>query len=828
MYLNFTLTPSTRPVGCGLDFSTELRLISGTVYEDVNGDSSLADGLRAQSVNVRLYADVNNNGVVDTGDTYLAATTTNLNGDYSFEVSTLATGNTYLVAIDSKSVAPGAGLIAGRGQAWAEQTYGDNSSTSSLDVGARFGGRQPGVSDNFVTADTTPANNNYQHLARADVSSGNITNANFGFSFNVVTNLRAGDSADDDAANTSRTVQGSLRQFIQNANAVTGPNTMRFVPAVALNAGAYWQLSITNTLAAIIDDNTTIDGTAYDSTNGTSMRDTNVGQLGAGGTVGVSALPLSQVARPELEIVDGSTIAIGMDVQASNTTIRRLALYGFGNGANNDAHANIRVGNNFSNTLLEQNVLGTSAATFADPGASRSGGDNIRSTGADSGTVRNNLIGFSAGNGVELGSGSSGWLVENNGVRGNGINNSDLGGLDSGNTSGTNTIRGNLFAGNEAAGVDCYQSSGGNLIQNNTINGNGIGAGAGVKTPGIRLDGAGNTVDLNIITANYGAGVMVTANSSNRITQNSIFGNGTILNKAGAAGSNQIGIDLLGAGDNQNKGTNPFVTINDAGDADAGGNGLLNFPVLVSAQVLGGNLVLTGYAIPGANLELFIAESPVDVSGFGEGKTYLLTLTEGAVGDTDTTTGTYTSPVNGLNVGTDTTNKFRFSIPLPAGVGFNTILTATATVGGNTSEFSGNVTVAGAQPDVSLLKACSSPPNCTTQPQLPNTDLTYLITYTNAGGSAAQNFVLTDPVSANTDFKLGSVITNLGTTGLTVAIAYSNDGGTTWTYTPASGAGGAPAGYDRTVTHIRWSFTGNLSQTMPNNTGDAGFIVRIR
>jgi len=30
------------------------------------------------------------------------------------------------------------------------------------------------------------------------------------------------------------------------------------------------------------------------------------------------------------------------------------------------------------------------------------------------------------------------------------------------------------------------------------------------------------------------------------------------------------------------------------------------------------------------------------------------------------------------------------------------------------------------------------------------------------------------------------------------------------------------------VTHIRWSFTGNLSQTMPNNTGDAGFIVRIR
>jgi hypothetical protein len=43
-----------------------------------------------------------------------------------------------------------------------------------------------------------------------------------------------------------------------------------------------------------------------------------------------------------------------------------------------------------------------------------------------------------------------------------------------------------------------------------------------------------------------------------------------------------------------------------------------------------------------------------------------------------------------------------------------------------------------------------------------------------------------------------------------------------------SGSGGAPASYDRNVTHIRWSFTGNLSQTAPNNTGNVGFTVRIR
>jgi hypothetical protein len=88
--------------------------------------------------------------------------------------------------------------------------------------------------------------------------------------------------------------------------------------------------------------------------------------------------------------------------------------------------------------------------------------------------------------------------------------------------------------------------------------------------------------------------------------------------------------------------------------------------------------------------------------------------------------------------------------------------------------------------------------------------------------------VITDPIPANTDFKLGSVTTSLGTTGLTPTLAYSNDGGVTWTYTPSSAAGGAPAGYDRSVTHVRWSFTSSLSQTSPNNVGNVGLTARIR
>ena len=113
-----------------------------------------------------------------------------------------------------------------------------------------------------------------------------------------------------------------------------------------------------------------------------------------------------------------------------------------------------------------------------------------------------------------------------------------------------------------------------------------------------------------------------------------------------------------------------------------------------------------------------------------------------------------------------------------------------------------------------------------TQP--PGTDLVYAVAFTNGGGQAAQVFIVIDPIPANIDFKLGSPSTDLGTTGMTVAVQFSNDNAATWTYTPVSGGGGALAGYDRAVTHVRWLFTGNLSQSSPNNTGSIGLTAKIR
>jgi uncharacterized repeat protein (TIGR01451 family) len=142
-------------------------------------------------------------------------------------------------------------------------------------------------------------------------------------------------------------------------------------------------------------------------------------------------------------------------------------------------------------------------------------------------------------------------------------------------------------------------------------------------------------------------------------------------------------------------------------------------------------------------------------------------------------------------------------------------------------------TIDAGPPIISLVKSVNP-----AGPQVPGADLTYSIDYTNTGGKPASSFIIIDPNMANADplervfhnldFKIGSMTSAPGTTGLVASYSYSNDGGSTWTYTPVSGGGGAPAGYDRNVTNIRWTFAGNLNYVSPNNTGSVGFVARIR
>lgn len=153
---------------------------------------------------------------------------------------------------------------------------------------------------------------------------------------------------------------------------------------------------------------------------------------------------------------------------------------------------------------------------------------------------------------------------------------------------------------------------------------------------------------------------------------------------------------------------------------------------------------------------------------------------------------------------------------------------------GNNSATDPTTTVAGA-PSVALVKSCTSPANCTTAAQLPGTDITYQIQFTNTGGQNASGLRIVDGVPDNMDYKLSSATASVGTTGLTFTIEFSSDYDAlnptlaTWTYTPLSTGGGASAGYDRLVKAVRWRVTsGSLPNTSPNNTGNVSFVAKIR
>ncbi len=668
----------------------------------------------------------------------------------------------------------------------------------------------------------------------------------FGFNFSTVVNLA-------DAG------QGSLRQFIINTNAldnsglaqsgnraakVTGAaealpaardSSIFMIPAGALTGGVA-VISLSSALPAISRSNVSIDG----STQTINVGNTNAGALGTGGTVGyLMTAALDTVQKPEIQLVGTSLLAVGLDLTGSNVQVRGLSIYGFGSGPNNNAYANIRIGAAASGSLIEASIIGSPAASFTCGAATTtalSNADNIRSVGGTTGTVQNNLIGCASGKGVGVQSVSVGWSILDNEIRGNGIGYAGLDGIDMEDPgSRSHVVRGNLITENGGVGVDGYAGGGSNLIERNTITGNGIAqsSSSAGETPGVRLYSSSNTVKNNVIALNYGAGVMVTGGvSGNLISQNSIYDNGTVTLQNGKAASGQIGIDLLGPSDSVLVGTAPYVTKNDAGDPDSGGNDLLNFPVFTAALIVGSNLQLTGYVRPGSTIELFIAAA--DASGFGEGKTYLATLTEGSAADTDTGSGTY----NDAATGSDTTNLFKFSIPLPSGVVAGTKLTATAsclpgacsgtTVTANsTSEFSYTVSVAAVQaPAITLrklgrnvtsgVKNAASP---TPSPLFPSATfddaavkaspkdvVEYCLVYKNTGGQAP-NFKLIDNVPAG----MAAVLD-----------AYSPGKGIRSSATLAAvGGAAAPTGTD--LTNVGGDDAGSL--TSSGGTNAAGLLT---
>ena len=126
------------------------------------------------------------------------------------------------------------------------------------------------------------------------------------------------------------------------------------------------------------------------------------------------------------------------------------------------------------------------------------------------------------------------------------------------------------------------------------------------------------------------------------------------------------------------------------------------------------------------------------------------------------------------------------------------------------------------KPVLAIAKGVSPPGS-----PLPGASITFTSTLTNTGSASASSVAIVDSIPSWVEYKVASSSTTLPA-GVTAAIEYSNDGGLTWLYVPASGACSATAGFDRCVNRIRWRLLAALSSVAPNNQGTLSFISRIR
>ncbi|HSR44476.1 MAG TPA: immunoglobulin-like domain-containing protein [Acidimicrobiia bacterium] len=450
-----------RSVAFGLDPALPPS-VEGTVFDDIAGNAlsggeSPGDPTNrgVGGVTIRFYQDLGTLGQPDAADPFYASTVTGPAGHYYF---TGFPAGPYWIVIDSTTVSPDAG-----GTGWAEQTYGpagslvDAAFTQTGAAGPVFGGMRPTASD---AAGLVGA----EHVAyHSFVPGETVDQFDFGFSFNVVTNLEGGDGASP---------QGSLRQFIANANLGTGPNMMRFVPAVAANdgTGSWWRLAVTTALPAVSDSQTTIDGTAYSAADGTTVLNPN----GAG---------------PELEI-SGPGVAPamhGLTLTSSDNGVRGVAIGGFGSGAGVLISGAAATGG----TVAAAHIGTAATGAVGNPnglGVWITGGASDNTIGGTSSPDTNTISG-NTGAGVLIdGAGTTGNIVAGNIV-----------GMDAGGASGL---------ANGGAGISIDAAATGTLI-GGTVAGaaNVVAYNLGDGIDLTATAGSGNTIIGNIIFANTGLGI---------------------------------------------------------------------------------------------------------------------------------------------------------------------------------------------------------------------------------------------------------------------------------------------------------------------------------
>ena len=510
--------------------------------------------------------------------------------------------------------------------------------------------------------------------------------------------------------------------------------------------------------------------------------------------------------------IDGTNTGASIDglaITAGSSTIRGLVINRFDTDVSSDG-ISLDTGDG---NLIEGNYLGTNVTGVLDFG---NAGDGVAiSNGSSSNTVGGTGIGarnLLSGNGVYgvavSGSGTTGNMILGNYIGTNADGSAGLGNTFSGvklqtsssgtTVGGTTAAERNIISGNLQHGVFIGDSTG-NIVQGNYIGTDAAGSGSIANTNhGVRINSIASSNTIGGTAA--GAGNVIANNTQKGISVADTVGTGNAIQRNTIYANTDIGIDLMDPGDPGNG-----VTPNDAGDGDSGPNNLLNYPVIYSATISGGNVTVIGEARPGATVEFFEADG--DGSGYGEGQTFIDSKVEGSGDDSSGAAGS-----------TDgTANQFTFTFPVGSLVAGDD-LTATATDGSNnTSEFALNVTAAASGP-TSLYRSVG-----TTATDLNTSAHNVTISGTTAtfAGTMPDNIGVGDALAYNNGSAQLAFIT--GRTSSTVYTVADKDGGT-----PAA-ASNVAVGVFRSYTSLfNWEAStqnGNITEPSPGDVNPSTNLV---
>jgi hypothetical protein len=611
--------------------------ITGVVFEDVNYGggvgrdyaTALADAggsftIERDSVVVELYD--------ASSDTLVAVDTTGVDGSYSFLDLSHAL---YIVRVVNGTVT--SARSGSDGTELGVQTFRIDGDGEAVGDGAKkVGGERPSNEDAAANsgAQTLPWLQGTdvdgdgivewtQSIVTVDSSAGDVAGVDFGFNFDTVVNTNDKD-------------QGSLRQFILNANLLTDQAALDQDDALTVLPSA-----IEHSIFMMPPPGDPLGRPADGGYTGTPP-DGGIG----------SAFVITPASAMEPLTDDSTSVNGGVQTSYSGDTSASVAEVTTGPEVILDYQGTVS-GPGFEISGTDVVIKGVGVGSVNDSGGATGRGISLSATGT---TIQSVTSWNNDHDGVRVDA-CSGFQIFDSVSRDNGQSNTSNDGIQISSASANGTVRNNQLIDNNGYGIDINFGSNNMLVELNLVKGNGFGGTGQNAGIGFERAPAGSTctVRQNTITGSSGAGIVVDGNfTAVKITENSIFSNGG------------IGIDLAPGTTVSGDG----VTGNDSDDSDTGGNNLQNFPVLAKVVVAGGNTTIDGSVTSAANttyeLEFFHSSAP-DPTGYGEGETFI-----------------GTAPVT-----TDGTGNVSFSETFPTAVPDGYVVSATATdPSGNTSEFS--------------------------------------------------------------------------------------------------------------------------------------------